>query len=89
VAESRRLEVLRDLGVLTFAPLVYAHKPGMAEWLTKWAMDFGSRVPGAVQTATIYPEPGVTEYWQTRWTLVPMRQMQRPGRRVRSSGRAA
>src|SRR5262249_32393929 len=28
--EQQRLAVLRDLGVRTFAPLVYPHKPGMA-----------------------------------------------------------
>lgn len=56
--ERQRLDALRDLGVTTFAPLVYPHKPGMARWLTDWALDFGARVPGAVPTATFYPEPG-------------------------------
>lgn len=60
--ESDRLRTLRELGVGRFAPLVYAHKPGMAEWLTSWAVDFGQRTEGAVPTATIYPEPGVCEY---------------------------
>ncbi|MER7010866.1 amidohydrolase family protein [Saccharopolyspora sp. NPDC000359] len=60
--EEERLRVLRELGVTTFAPLVYAHKPGMAEWLTDWAVDFGRRTPGAVPTATIFPEPEVTTY---------------------------
>jgi uncharacterized protein len=55
--ESERLEVLRSLGVVAFAPLLYAHKPGMAPALTEWAMDFGARTPGAVPTATLYPEP--------------------------------
>nr|WP_218889752.1 amidohydrolase family protein [Saccharopolyspora hordei] len=61
-SEETRLRVLRDLGVTTFAPLVYAHKPGMAAWLTEWALDFGHRTPGAVPTATIFPEPEVTTY---------------------------
>ncbi|MDA3646266.1 amidohydrolase [Saccharopolyspora indica] len=61
-SEQTRLRVLRELGVTTFAPLVYAHKPGMAEWLTGWAVDFGHRTPGAVPTATIFPEPEVTTY---------------------------
>ncbi|GAA2332909.1 amidohydrolase family protein [Saccharopolyspora halophila] len=61
-SEATRLQVLRDLGVRTFAPLVYAHKPGMAEWLTDWAVEFGNREPDAVPTATIYPEPGVADY---------------------------
>ncbi|MDA3627568.1 amidohydrolase family protein [Saccharopolyspora oryzae] len=60
--EEARLQVLRELGVTTFAPLVYAHKPGMAEWLTDWAVDFGHRTPGAVPTATIFPEPEVGTY---------------------------
>lgn len=60
--EASRLRMLHDLGVTTFAPLVYAHKPGMAEWLTKWALDFGERTPGALPTATMFPEPGVADY---------------------------
>ena len=60
--EAERLETLASLGVSAFAPLVYAHKPGMARWLTKWALDFGRRTPGAVPTATIYPEPDVSDY---------------------------
>lgn len=61
-AEETRLQVLRDLGVTTFAPLVYAHKPDMAAWLTEWVLDFADRTPEAVPTATIYPEPTVADY---------------------------
>jgi predicted TIM-barrel fold metal-dependent hydrolase len=60
--EAERLAILRGLGVTTFAPLVYPHKPGMAAWLTEWVLDFAARTPGAVPTATIYPEPGVGSY---------------------------
>jgi predicted TIM-barrel fold metal-dependent hydrolase len=60
--EAERLAVLRGLGVTTFAPLVYPHKPGMAAWLTEWVLDFAARTPDAVPTATIYPEPGVGSY---------------------------
>ncbi|MGW4112587.1 amidohydrolase family protein [Actinosynnema sp. NPDC004786] len=60
--EDERLAVLRSFGVVGFAPLVYPHKPGMGEWLTDWALDFGARVDGAVPTATLYPEPGVEAY---------------------------
>jgi predicted TIM-barrel fold metal-dependent hydrolase len=60
--ERERLETLRALGVRQFAPLVYPHKPGMGEWLTQWALDFAERVPEAVPTATLYPEPGATSY---------------------------
>ncbi|MCI2417801.1 amidohydrolase [Saccharopolyspora sp. K220] len=61
-AEETRLRVLRELGVTTFAPLVYAHKPDMAAWLTEWVLDFARRTPDAVPTATIFPEPTVAEY---------------------------
>jgi hypothetical protein len=63
--ESARLDHLRSLGVQTFAPLVYAHKPGMAQWLTEWAVDFGTRTPGAVPTLTFYPEPDAVSYVDT------------------------
>jgi len=60
--EAERLAVLKSFGVTGFAPLVYPHKPGMGAWLTEWAMGFGAATPGAVPTATLYPEPGVAEY---------------------------
>lgn len=56
--EADRLATLRELCVKRFAPLVYPHKPGMAAWLTEWALDFAARVPDAVPTGTFYPEPG-------------------------------
>jgi uncharacterized protein len=59
---ERRLEILGELGVRTFAPLVYPHKPGMARWLNEWVLDFATRTPGAVPTATFHPEPGVGDY---------------------------
>jgi predicted TIM-barrel fold metal-dependent hydrolase len=62
LSETERLARLRAFGLSTFAPLVYAHKPDMAGWLTDWACDFGERVAEAVPTATIYPERGVTTY---------------------------
>ena len=60
--EAERLRTLAAQGVSTFAPLVYAHRPGMAQWLTEWAVDFGLRTPGAVPTATIWPEASVATY---------------------------
>lgn len=60
--EPTRLRTLEELGVTTFAPLVYPHKPGMAAWLTEWALDFARRTPGAVPTATFYPEAGAERY---------------------------
>ncbi len=50
------------LGVRTFAPLVYPHKPGMARWLTEWVTEFAAATPDAVPTATLYPEPDVADY---------------------------
>jgi predicted TIM-barrel fold metal-dependent hydrolase len=61
-SEPDRVATLADLGVRTFAPLVYPHKPGMGRWLTEWALDFAARTPGAVPTATLYPEPDVADY---------------------------
>jgi predicted TIM-barrel fold metal-dependent hydrolase len=60
--EDERLRILRGFGVVAFAPLVYPHKPGMAEWLNDWVRDFAARAPDAVPTATLYPEPGVERY---------------------------
>jgi predicted TIM-barrel fold metal-dependent hydrolase len=60
--EDERVRILRSFGVIGFAPLVYPHRPAMAEWLNDWVRDFASRTPGAVQTATLYPEPGVEKY---------------------------
>jgi predicted TIM-barrel fold metal-dependent hydrolase len=60
--EPERVATLRKLGVQTFAPLVYPHKPGMARWLTEWVTEFAAATQDAVPTATLYPEPDVTEY---------------------------
>jgi len=60
--EDVRLARLRGLGVRTFAPLVYPHKPGMAEWLTSWVLDWAADVPEALPTATLFPEPSVEGY---------------------------
>ena len=59
---GERLRVLRDLGVVAFAPLVYPHKPDMAAWLNEWVRDFVAATPEAVPTATFFPEPGVGDY---------------------------
>jgi hypothetical protein len=60
--EEERVETLRELGVLAYAPLTYPHKPDMARWLTEWVTGFAERTPAAVPTATLYPEPGVVDY---------------------------
>lgn len=60
--EDERLARLRAFGVTAFAPLVYPHKPGMAAWLTDWALAWAAEVPEAVPTATLFPEDSVTDY---------------------------
>lgn len=60
--EDERVAVLHKLGVLAYAPLVYAHKPGMGRWLTEWVTEFAARTPAAVPTATLFPEPDVVDY---------------------------
>ncbi len=61
-ADDARLAHLRAMGVKRFTSLVYAHKPGMAAWLSRWSLDFAKQVPDCIPTATFYPEPGVGEY---------------------------
>lgn len=60
--EPDRVAILRDLGVTAFAPLVYPHRPGMARWLTEWVTAFSDATPGAVRTATLFPDPDVADY---------------------------
>ena len=57
--EPTRLTTLRALGVRAIPSLTYPHKPGMVQWLNDWCADFAARVPDAVHSATLYPEPGV------------------------------
>jgi len=60
------VETLRDLGVLRFSALSYAHKPDMAEWLNDWTLDFAARTPGCLRSATFYPETSVADYVAAR-----------------------
>lgn len=60
--EGQRLARLRALGVLAFPSLVYAHKPGMAAWLTDWSLGFAAEQPDVLATGTFFPEPGVAGY---------------------------
>lgn len=60
--EPNRVAILKDLGVMGFAPLVYPHRAGMAQWLTGWVTAFADATPGAVRTATLFPEPDVVDY---------------------------
>lgn len=61
-SDDERLAHLRAMGVKRFTSLVYAHKPGMADWLSRWSLDFASQVPECIPAATFYPEQGVGHY---------------------------
>ena len=61
-SDEQRLAHLRAMGVRAFPSLVYAHKPGMAQWLNEWAANFAGAHDDVVHTATFFPEPGVTSY---------------------------
>lgn len=56
-SEEARLATLRRFGVRAVPSLTYAHRPGMARWLNDWCTDFAHRVPDAVHSATLFPEP--------------------------------
>lgn len=60
--EATRLGRLRDLGVVRFGALAYAHRPGMASWLNAWLTDFAARIPEAVHCATFHAEPEADAY---------------------------
>jgi hypothetical protein len=60
--EAERLALLRGFGLRAIPSLCYPHKPGMAGWLNDWCADFAGRVPEAIHSATLYPEPGVGSY---------------------------
>jgi predicted TIM-barrel fold metal-dependent hydrolase len=60
--DVERLAILRALGVRVFPALSYAHRPGMARWLSEWGVEFGKRYRGCLPSATFYPEPGVEGY---------------------------
>ncbi|MEU8383437.1 amidohydrolase family protein [Streptosporangium sp. NPDC048865] len=59
---GERVARLRALGVTVFSALAYAHRPGMAESLNEWTLDFAARTPGCLPSATFYPEPGALGY---------------------------
>lgn len=61
-SEEELVETLRSFGTLRFPALTYAHRPGMAEFLNAWCAEFTDRTPGALRSATFYPEPEAEEY---------------------------
>ncbi|MCW2833772.1 MAG: amidohydrolase [Nocardioides sp.] len=60
------VETLRSFGVERFTALAYAHKPGMADWLNRWAADFADRVPEALVSGTFFPEESAAAYVEAR-----------------------
>lgn len=60
--EQRRVQALRDFGVLRFSSLLYPHKPDMAAWLNQWARSFADATPDCLPTATFFPEPDAGRY---------------------------
>ena len=60
--EAERVAVLRRLGVRAFPALLYPHKPGMADGLSRWAREFAARTPGAVPTGTFFAEASAPAY---------------------------
>lgn len=61
-SEEERVDQLRALGVRRFGALPYAHRPGIAGYLNDWARGFADRVPEALWSATLYPEPEAATY---------------------------
>ncbi len=57
--DEERLAGLAALGVRAFPALSYAHRPGMAADLNRWALEFSAAHPACLPSATFYPEPGV------------------------------
>ncbi|WP_225638459.1 amidohydrolase family protein [Streptomyces solaniscabiei] len=60
--EEERTALLREFGVRAFTAMLYPHKPGMAQWLNDWAVDFARRTLDCLHTSTLFPEPGVETY---------------------------
>lgn len=60
--DEARVAHLRRLGVRAFSALAYPHRPGMAESLNGWTLDFAARTPGCLPSATFFPEPVAARY---------------------------
>lgn len=61
-SQEERLHTLSGLGIRRVPALTYAHKPGMAAGLNGWCAKLADTHPQVLRCATLYPEPGVTEY---------------------------
>lgn len=60
--QEDRLRRLRAMGVRAFPSLLYAHRPGMAEWLNSWAAEFAEQHSDVIRTATFFPELEAATY---------------------------
>jgi predicted TIM-barrel fold metal-dependent hydrolase len=61
-AEERRVETLRELGVVAYSALNYAHRPGMAAWLNDYSSEFArDHADTVVHSGTFYPEESAGE----------------------------
>ncbi|MBX7266170.1 amidohydrolase [Micromonospora sp. Llam7] len=61
-SDEDRVAHLRRLGVRAFGALAYAHRPGMAEQLNAWTLDFARATPGCLPSATFFAEPEAPRY---------------------------
>ncbi|MDG4796808.1 amidohydrolase family protein [Micromonospora sp. WMMD1082] len=61
-SDEDRVVHLRRLGVRAFSALAYAHRPGMAEQLNRWTLDFARATDGCLPSATFFPEPEAPRY---------------------------
>ena len=60
--EPTRVDRLRELGVIRWTALNYAHRPGMAVWLNEWSAEFAGRHDGCVHSATFFPDADASDY---------------------------
>lgn len=60
--DEQRVQILRELGVVAFSTLNYAHRQGMAQFLNEYSKQFAAEHKDAIHSATLFPEPGVEQY---------------------------
>lgn len=60
--DTTRVAQLRDLGVLRYTTLSYAHKPDMALWLNEFSLHFARTNTSSVPSFTFYPEDAAPVY---------------------------
>lgn len=60
--EAQRVAALRELGVIAYGTLNYAHRPDMAAWLNEYSRQFADRHPEAIRCSKApgrcWPRPG-------------------------------